>query len=443
MLNTLISFLIDTSYEDLPPEIFHQAKRCIIDWTGVALAGAGHPTVSILIDTVQAMGGHRQAAIFGTAHKTSAINAALVNGTMSHVLDYDDTHLEALMHPSAPLVPALFAYGERNESDGKAFLLSYVLGFEIETRISMAMGEPHYDTGWHSTATMGRFGAAAGVGKLAGLSEDEMANAFGLAGTQASGIRNVFGTMTKSFHPGKAAADGLLSVLLAQRGFTSAGDILADGKGLGNIFSSDFTPRRGLHDLGVAYTLPGTSIKPFASCLYTHPTIDAVIRLKNDHGIRPDAVDRIRCGISKFCKDAANQKHPQTGLAAKFSVTFCAALALLEGSAGESLFQDANTGNAKILDIMQRVDVEEIPDQKDSEARVTIILRNGQRLEEHVQHPLGSPAHPLSDGQVEDKAKNLLTLAFDRKKAGIIIDKLWALEQVENISEIAGLLTKT
>jgi 2-methylcitrate dehydratase PrpD len=247
--------------------------------------------------------------------------------------------------------------------------------------------------------------------------------------------------MTKSFHPGKAAADGLLSVLLAQRGYTSAGDILEDGKGLGNILSSDFNSQRGLRDLGAAYTLRGTSIKPFASCLYTHPTIDAVIRLRNDHGITPEAVDGIRCGISKFCKDAANQKHPQTGLAAKFSVTFCAALALLEGKAGESLFQDAATRNPQLLDMMCRVEVEEIPGLKDSEARVTITLRNGQRLEQHVQHPLGSPAHPLSDDQVEEKARDLLAIAFDREKAGIIIDKLWLLEKVESISEITSLLT--
>ena len=442
MLSKLISFLTDTSYEDLPPEIIKQAKRCIIDWTGVALAGAGHPTVSIMRRTIETLGGNRQASIFGTPIKTSVTHAALVNGTMSHVLDFDDTHLEALMHPSAPLVPALFAYGEWKGTSGRDFLLSYLLGFEIETRISMAMGESHYDAGWHATATMGRFGAAAGVGKQAGLGRKEMAHALGLAGTQASGIRNVFGTMAKSFHPGIAAANGLLSVLLAQGGYTSAPDILEAGKGLGTILSDDFNPQRGLRGLGETHTILGTSFKPFASCLYTHPTIDAVIQLRKQNKITPDAVDTIRCGISKFCMDAASQKNPQTGLSAKFSVYYCAALAMLEGCAGEDLFQDAQTQNPDILDLMKRVEIEEIPDLKDSEAKITITLQNGQKLKHHTVHALGSPENPLSDQQLVEKAKTLLEPVFDDKKADAIIDRLWVLEKVENISEITALLSK-
>jgi len=441
MLNKLISFLMETSYQDLTPEIIKQAKRCIIDWTGVALAGAAHQTVSIMRGTVETLGGNPQASIFGTPIKTSVVNAALVNGTMSHVLDFDDTHLEALMHPSAPLVPALLAYGEWKGINGKDFLLSYLLGFEVETRISMAMGESHYAAGWHATATMGRFGAAAGVGKQARLGRNEMVHALGLAGTQASGIRNVFGTMTKSFHPGIAAANGLLSVLLAQEGYTSAPDILETGKGLGNILSDDYNPQRGLKGLGQTHTILGTSFKPFASCLYTHPTIDAVIALRNQNTIAPDAVDTIRCGVSKFCMDAANQKNPQTGLSAKFSVSYCAALAMLNGRAGDDLFQDTEIQNPATLDLMGRVGVEAVPELKDSEAEVTVILKNGQKLKHHTVHALGSPENPLSDRQLEEKAKTLLEPVFDGKKADTIIDRLWGLEEVENISEITNLLS--
>ncbi len=210
---------------------------------------------------------------------------------------------------------------------------------------------------------------------------------------------------------------------------------------------SDYTSRsahhqRGLCGLGRTYTIQGTSFKPFASCLYTHPTIDAVIELRKQYKIAPDAVDTIRCGISKLCMDAANQKNPQTDLSAKFSVSYCAALAMLEGCAGEDLFQDAQTQNPDILDLMKRVEIEEIPDLKDSEAKVTITLQNGQRLRHHTVHALGSPNNPLSDRQLEEKAKTLLEPVFDGKKADAIIDRLWALEKVENISEITSLLSK-
>ena len=177
----------------------------------------------MLIEAVEELGGHRQSVILGSPVKASAVQAALVNGAMSHVLDFDDTHLGALMHPSAPLGPALLAYGEWKQLGGKDLLLAYLLGVEIETRISMALGESHYAAGWHSTATMGRLGAAAGVGKLAGLNREQLAHALGLAGTQAAGIRKVFGHMAKSFHPGKAAADGLLAVLLAPTGVLQFG----------------------------------------------------------------------------------------------------------------------------------------------------------------------------------------------------------------------------
>lgn len=176
--------------------------------------------MNILIELVEEMGGRKQASILGHGIKTNVLNAALVNGTMSHVLDYDDAHSGTRSHPSAPLIPALLSVCEYKGGSGDELVTAFITGFEVSTRIGLALGNAYYDSGWHATSILGRFGAAAGVGKLLNLDAKQLANAFALAGTQAGGLRRVFGTMGKPFHAGKAAMDGMLSALLSQ-GFYS------------------------------------------------------------------------------------------------------------------------------------------------------------------------------------------------------------------------------
>lgn len=441
-MDTLIKFLCSAKYEPIKPEIIHQAKRCLLDWSGVAIGGLEDRAIKILIDTVKDLGGNGQASVYGTRIKTSVYNTALVHGTMSHVLDYDDTHLKALMHPSVPVIPALLAFGEWKEVSGIQFLLSLVMGIEAETRISMAMGESHYDKGWHSTATMGRFGAAAGVGKMAGLSPALMARAMGIAGTQSSGIRMVFGTMMKSFHPGKAAADGLLAVLLAKRGYTAPENIMDGEKGLGALFSSDFNYDRGFKGLGQEFSIMGISFKPYASCLYTHPVIYGIIQLKNEHRIKPEEVKKIECQVSRFCYDAACKKNPQTGLEAKFSAYYCATIALLEGRAGNHLFQDDCLRIKRTKQYMGKIVVSLNPILTDSEAKILIHLNNGQSFTCHVEHPLGDPWNPLDDQALEDKARDLMALKFSKKRIDQIIDMIWNFESVRNVAEFSKLFRR-
>lgn len=436
MIKDLLSLCEDLTFDDLPADVVSQAKMCLLDWLGVTLAGMSHPTASILLETIQQLGGNQQASVLGSPIKTSVYNAALVNGTASHVLDFDDTLLSALMHPSVNVLPAVLACGEWRNADGRQFLLSYLIGFEVEARISMAMGAAHYDAGWHSTATMGRFGAAAAVAKMFGLSGKQTANALGLAGTQSAGLRKVFGTMGKSFHPGKAAADGLFCALLAEHDFTCSEDILSGEKGLGAVFSTDFNPQRGLRGLGQSYTIMDISIKPFASCLYTHPTIDGIIHLRNRHEIQPDQVKRIRCRVSKFCSDAACQTNPETGLAGKFSTYYCAALALVKGKAGEHEFNDECLGDAEIHSIMDRVSVDMATGLTDSEAEVSIELNDGRVLEHTVRFPLGSPANPLSAARIQQKFRDLVDPILSRESIDLLLDKV---ERFESIPEVAEL----
>jgi len=236
---TLASFVLQTSFRSFPREVVHQGKRCFLDLLGVALGGSGQPLSRILVNMARDFGGKPQATIWGKGLKSNVMNAAFINGAMAHALDYDDTHVKTIMHPSAPVIPAVLAVAEWKRLSGKMALEAFLLGYEVETRIGLGMGNKPYNRGWHATSTFGRFGAAAAAGKLLGLSLAEMSQAMGLAGTQASGLRLVFGTMTKPFHPGKSASDGVLSALLAKRGFTCAPNILEGKKGYVEVFGEE------------------------------------------------------------------------------------------------------------------------------------------------------------------------------------------------------------
>ncbi|MCE5265588.1 MAG: MmgE/PrpD family protein [Deltaproteobacteria bacterium] len=437
-----IQFLHDSRFEQMRPDIVHQAKRCLLDWSGVAIGGLEDQATQILIDTVKYLGGNEQASLYGTQTKTSLFNAALVHGTMSHILDYDDTCLGALLHPSVCVIPALIAYGEWKKSSGREFLLSLILGIEAETRISKAMGASHYDRGWHSTSTMGRFGAAAGVGKMAELTTARLIYALGIAGSQSSGIRMAFGTMTKSFHSGKAAADGLLAVLLAERGYTAPENIIEGEKGLGSLFSGDFSYERGFGSLGQEYNIMGISFKPYPSCLYTHPLIYGIIQLRNTHHIQPEEVKKVECCVSRFCQDNACKTSMDSALDLKFNSSYCAAIALLEGRAGIDLFQDECGKNKNILKCTEKVSISLNPALNDSEAEVCIHLNDGQSYSCHVEHPLGDPWNPLDDEALEKKARDLLALQFSPRRIDEIVTTVWNFESVQNIEEFANLFRK-
>src|SRR4030042_531652 len=357
----LARYAIETSYRSFPKEVVHQAKRCFLDLLGVALGGAKQPLTRILLKTVKDFGGRPQATILGHGLKTNVMNAALVNGAMAHALDYDDTHSGSLGHPSAPLIPAVLAAAEGKGLSGKSALEAFILGFEVETRIGLGMGMKHYDRGWHATSTFGRFGAAVAAGKLLGLSPEEMKIALGLAGTQAAGLRLVFGTMSKPFHPGKCAFDGVLSAILAQRGFTCAPDIIEGKKGYFEVLGDGSQLEPMVKNLGKKYQVLNNTFKPYAACLLTHPTIDAVIDLRNKYGLNPEDVEGIKCDVGHFCLDSAGQMEHKTGLAGKFSTYYCAALALAEGAAGEDMFTDRRGLDPKMVALPKKEKARIVP----------------------------------------------------------------------------------
>ena len=438
----LVSFVQETSYKDFSREVTHQAKRCFLDLLGVALGGARQPVVQILIKTLKETGGKPQATVLSHGFKTSTLNAALINGAMAHALDFDDTHIGSIIHPSAPVIPAVLALGERLKSTGKSALEAFVIGYEVETRIGLGLGSRHYNRGWHTTSTCGRFGAAVAAGKLLGLSSLQMSRAMGLAATQASGLRLAFGTMAKPFHPGKSAFDGLLSALLAEKDFTCPPNMLEGPKGFAEALGNDDTNLNLMgKNLGTRYQIMNNTFKPYAACLLTHPTIDGVFELKDRYHLEPGDIDGISCEIARFCLDAAGQKEPQTGLAGKFSIYYCAALPLVEATAGEDMFTDKKVQNPQMVALRKKVKARINPALKDTEARVTITTKDGKKYSTFIDKPKGDPRNPPTDSELENKFRSLSVNALPQRNIDAVIELVWNLDKIKNVGSLMKLVS--
>jgi len=435
----LARFAVETSYRSFPKPVIHQAKRCFLDLLGVALGGSKQPLGNILVKLAKDFGGKPQATVLGYGLKTNVMNAALVNGAIAHALDYDDTHIYSIGHPSAPVIPAILAVAEWKGLSGKSALEAFILGFEVETRIGLGLGPKHYDRGWHKTSTYGRFGAAVAAGKLLGLSLEQMKQAMGLAGTQAAGLRLVFGTMTKPFHPGKCAFDGVLSAILAQRGFTCATNIIEGKKGFVEVLGDHSKLEPMVKNLGKRYEVLRDTFKPYAACLLTHPAIDAIIEMRNKYDLRPEDVGEIQCDVARFCLDSAGQVEPRTGLSGKFSTYYCAALALAEGVAGEDMFTDRKVLDPKMVALRKKVKARVVPRFKNTEARVTITTKAGKKYSAYVDRPKGDPRNPPTDQELEDKFRSLAAFVLPQRKIESLVKTIWSLEKLPNMRQLVRL----
>lgn len=435
----LVRFAMETSYSSFPTKVVHQGKRCFIDLLGVAIGGSNGPLVRILEAFVKEFDGNPQSTILGGGGKTTVLNAAFINGAMAHALDYDETHTGANGHTSASLLPAVLAVAEWKNLSGKSALEAYILGFEVAARIGIGLGKQHYDKGWHGTSTWGRFGGAIAAGKLLGLSCAEMTQAMGLAGTQACGLRIVFGTMTKPFHAGKAAYDGVISAVLAQRGLSCAPDILEGKNGFMQVLGENSSLELMVKSLGKKYEIMNVSFKPYASCLITHHVIDALLKLRNEHSVQSQEVVEIQCSVSPRCLDIAGQENPLTGLAGKFSIHYCAALAVAEGVAGEEMFTDERVLDPRMIDLRKKVKVFGTPELKTTEANVSIITRDGNKFSTFMDCQKGDPEHPLTDHEIEQKFLSLTSPVLSKRKSSLLLSKLWNIEKADNIRQIIRL----
>jgi 2-methylcitrate dehydratase PrpD len=434
---TLARYVLSVRYDDLPDPVRKEARRTLLNWVGCAVGGSRHETVDVAIAALAPFSGPPQATVLGRRERLDILHASLMNGISSHVFDFDDTHLKTVIHPAGPVVSALLALAEHRPMSGRDFLTSMVVGIETECRIGNAVYPAHYDRGWHITGTAGVFGAAAACGRSLGLSEQQMVWALGLAATQPVGLREMFGTMTKSFHPGRAAQNGLTAALLASRGFTSTELGLEGKSGWANVLSTSRNYAEITGNLGRSYEISLNTYKPFACGIVIHPTIDACIQLRHEHRLTADAIDRIDLRVHPLVLELTGKKTPTTGLESKFSVYFAAALAIVVGSAGIRDFSDANAKSPTIVALRDRVTAAVDSTLKEEQVRATIVLKDGRRLEKSIEHVVGSVERPMSDADLENKFLALAEGILPETQTRTLIARCWEVEGLRSAADLA------
>jgi 2-methylcitrate dehydratase PrpD len=373
----LLAFVADTPFEALPSSAVEMGRLAALDWWGVAVGGVEEPVARLLREAVPEPAG--PASVLGTDRTASPVTAALWNGTASHALDYDDTVLALPGHVTAPLLPGLLAIAETRAMPGRDVLLAFVLGVEVMCRVSRAVAPGHYRAGWHATATLGRLGAAAACARLLGLDAPGIDRAVGLAAAQLAGIHESFGNMGKPFQVGRAAADGLLAALLAARGVSGPAGIL-DHAPWARRLSPDWAPERLAEGLGRDWAVNEVFFKRFPCCFATHAALTALLDLVP----RPEAaaIAAVDLEVCRTTLLVADQRQPDTGLGGKFSITYCAASALLRGHVREEHFTPAAVRDPAACALASRVRLFPQADLDESRAKAVVRLRDGSAREQ-------------------------------------------------------------
>ena len=436
----LATFASETRADELPEAVLHHAKCCLINMLGVALHATQNPAIRILVDLFEEEGGKPQASVLGSGAKTTLQNAAMANGFLAHLDDFDDTYLPTVFHPSAPTLPAALALAQYQHTGGRAFLTACALGLELSCRVAQIVEAVRHRAVWHMTGIVGPFGAAAAAGRLLGLDARAMARAFGLAGTQASGLRETFGTMTKAFHPGRAAQSGLLAAQLAQRGFTCTTSILEGQHG----FVAAIAP--GAHDLphGSAslktrWELLNNALKPYACAILAHAMVDAMRALRSRLGPVAEKVIRVGGRVNPLAITLESRPEPKSGLESRLSFQHALAVALIDGTAYPSQFTDERASDPAVARLRGKIDVTGDDSIAQDACELTLTLDDGSMHTERVAHATGTLENPMSDTQIEEKFRALTRPVLGRSRADQLLETLGRLEVVEDVSDIVDL----
>jgi 2-methylcitrate dehydratase PrpD len=377
-------------------EVLHAGERTVANALPLAVAAAGLPATRIALETVAELGNAPEATVLGSGQRLSPQWAAFVNGVAIHVEDFDDTHLETVIHPAAPVVPAALAMAERVGASGVEMLDAL--------RVGIGVSPSHFDRGWHLTATTGHFGAAAAAGRLLGLDIVAMSNALGIVSTQAAGVQAALGTMTKPFHPGKAAANGVEAALLAAAGFTGPVDGIEGRRGFAEVTSAAPDLEAMVAGRGETWHVTDNAFKPYACGIVSHPAIDAAIALR-DAISDPASVEEIEVEVNPVVLDVMGVEDPVDGLQSKFSVYHCVAVGLIDGAAGPGQYSDARAVDPAIRKLRAVVKVRLDPAIARDETKIAARTADGTIHRRHIEHATGSAERPMSDEELRAKAR--------------------------------------
>ncbi len=424
--------------EDIPDDIRAWARQCVLDYIACTLAGAKDELTEILLAEMQEAGGKGTATIMGHGVKLPPAAAAVVNGAAAHALDYDDVNLAMPGHPTVAILPALLALAEERGATGAEVLTAFVAGYELQCRVGRIMSPGHYDVlGFHATATVGSFGAAAACAHLMGLDADQFATALGIAGTQAAGLKSMFGTMCKPLHAGKASYHGLMAAKLAARGFTSRTDVLECSQGFAKTHSPHFNPEKALETPPQGWYIRNNLFKYHAACYMVHASIDAARKLREEHKITPDRISRIRMQIEEASDRICNIQAPATGLEAKFSLKLATAMGLSGVDTGRlSTYSPEVATDPALVAVRDRVEIDFRKGISNTFAAIELTLTDGSTVS--ADHDSGIPAADTAEQgrRLEEKFVSLVEPVLGGNTAGALIAEVARLEALPDVRGI-------
>jgi 2-methylcitrate dehydratase PrpD len=431
-------------YDAMPANVRTVAVQCVLDWTAVTLRAVDDPLVEMLVEQVIAEGGHPQAGLVGRAHRVSARQAALVNGAASHALDYDDVNIRMCGHPTVAVFPAVLALGQRMGSSGRDVLAAFVAGYETVCLLGGMVSPGHYARGFHVTATVGAFGAAAGCAHLLRLDEERIRVALGIAATQAAGLKSMFGTMCKPLHAGKACESGMLAAELAARGFTSRNDVIECAQGFAATQTDTFEPLLPGRPEMARWNIPDNLFKYHAACYQTHAMIEAIRALQAGSGFGPADVDRIVVRQDAGANTVCNIPRPDGGLETKFSLRLLAAYAVHGlDTADIDGYTDERTRDPALVSLRDRVEVVFTPNWPITRSEVTVKLKDGREL--FAEHDSGVPDTDLrrQTDRLTSKLQSLVGTRLGPDRTRRITDAALGFEALPNVAGFVEALAPT
>jgi 2-methylcitrate dehydratase PrpD len=432
----LANYLVTSKIEDIPDDVRHEARRSIVNFLGCALGGSHEAAMDLTMRALGPYSGPPTARVLGRSQRFDPLHASLLNGISSHVHDYDDTTPKNYIHPTSPVASALFAYASHSIVSGQDLMHAFILGFEAESRVGNAVFPSHYDVGWHITGTAGVFGAAAAIGRLLGLSEQQMVWNLGLAATQAAGIREMFGSMAKSFHPGRSAQNGYAAALLAESGFTSGEHGIEGPRGFAAVQSAEFDLAKVTQNFGVDFDLRVNTYKPYPCGIVIHPTIDGAIQIHDAHHPSADSIKAVRLRVAPLVLDLCNQQQISEGLQGKFSVYHGAAIGLVRGKAGIQEYTNETVADPEVKRVREMATAVADPNVTEDQSHIEVELNDGTRLEHFVEKSLGNIHRPMTDRQLDEKFRNQALLALPAAQVERVIEKCWKIDELDDVNKL-------
>lgn len=433
------------TFRDLPDEAVESAKTAILDTIGVTLLGAGEKSTRSVANVPGIGEAPGASLVFGSDRRTSALDATLINGVAAHAVDFDDFTEVFGGHPSVPIVPALVALGEAQNATGPDLLAAYVVGVEAETRIAHGVHFHHYEKGWHPTATLGVFGAAAACAHLLDLSEEKTATALCIAVSLAAGVKANFGSMTKPLHVGHAGRNGLFAALLAKRGFSANLGAFDDKQGFLEVYNGEgrFDAALMLEDWYAPPVVvePGIALKQFPCCGSIHPAIMMMLELRDRHQLCHEEIGAIEVLVHPRRLPHTDNPDPQSGLEAKFSAQYCVARALLEGRIALAHFEGEAHRDLQVRELMEHVRIAPHPDMQAGAkqtfgAEVIVHRADGENVSERTEQWLGrGPDNPMSEEELREKFQDCAGRSLNKAKVPVVWDLLRGFETLDNIRD--------